>query len=123
MTNIVIVQQDIENYLGSLSYIQIRLINGCFTVCTVCWNLLHSHMLVMLVAVLPTARLRKGSGDLNEAEHVLDDVVHESWVLSLDLVPAVHLAQPLPVLQSAYGHMQYLYHFASILCTLVYLIP
>ena len=73
----------------------------------VCWNLLHSHMLVMLVAVLPTARLRKGSGDLNEAEHVLDDVVHESWVLSLDLVPAVHLAQPLPVLQSAYGHMQY----------------
>ena len=50
--------------------------------------------------VLPTARLWKGSGNLNEAEHVLDDVVHESWVLALDLVPAVHLAQSLPVLQS-----------------------
>ena len=40
------------------------------------------------------------SGDLHESQHVLHDVVHESRVLALDLVPAVHLAQPLPVLQS-----------------------
>ena len=38
-------------------------------------------------------------GDLHETEHILHYLVHESRVLALDLVPAFHLAQALPVLQ------------------------